>query len=89
MALQTYKMENISGAQFENGVNLMQSSIATKFDVEDTYKPGDYVIKDGLLYMCIDGDFVPGPWDATQWEQYKIFDNEEAIINCGSKTKNI
>jgi len=64
--LNTYKMTNISGTQFENGIKLMDGSIAVKFSTEDTYKPGDFVMKDGLLYMCIDDDFVPGPWDATQ-----------------------
>lgn len=87
--LETYELTDVTGAQFDEALNLVENSVAVQFSTEESYNVGDYVMKDGLLYMCIDDDFVPGPWDASQWEQHRIFDNNYAIIDGGTKTKNI
>lgn len=62
--LETYKMTNISGAQFDDAIKLVNNSIADEFSASNTYKVGDYVMHNGLLYMCITAVVSAGAWNA-------------------------
>jgi len=75
-------------SQIESAIKFCTTSVAPIYDASVSYNFEDFVIKSGFLYQCINQNGATGDWDATKWEQQKVFDNNGyVIVNCGSSIK--
>ena len=68
---------NLAGlTQYDKKIKeVIQKDLADEFDESGYYVLNDYVVKNGLLYRCInDQETVHGSWDDSDWQQVKVSD---------------
>lgn len=63
---------NFNSEKIDELIHSTQVSLAPAYDAtrtsENPYMTGDVVMKDALMYKCLEDD-VYGAWDATKWER--------------------
>lgn len=66
------KLRAYSNTSFPSIEDVLHNLIANEYRSDETYIIGDFVMKDNLLYKCIEEVRPPEEFDGNKWEQTNI-----------------